>query len=318
MWPFKSKSFSESFYYYPIVRTKPDGKHFGYAISGFINNMQCHYTTIDVYSDGVIDCWGFVDRDLFQGKINQNWVVSSARHDQSISIFNLGITNHSNAKWINKSQDIKGLVTELIKDLNPSMKGLVDMQGSDTEVRGHVTYSKMGSSDKKPYRRVKGELLLADSVPVIIKQDGGIFELSQLFIFEDSKFRIGVDSPLISYEELKDLYQSGKLLNKVNAGSRFSLPGIGEFTCDTELGYIDDEDRLREIKDKLGVLNGNKSIVTQTAEQFDICSEEPSSDNLEKLRSLYEQVPTHERMYCGDMDTKDYDIRRVLYGDEDE
>ena len=318
MWPFKSKSFSESFYYYPIVRTKPDGEHFGYAISGFINNWQCHHTTIDVYSDGVIDCWGFVDHNLFQGKLNQNWIVSAARHDQSISIFNLGRTDHSNGKWFNKPKDIKGLVTELIRDLNPSMKGVVDMKGSDTEVGGHVTYSKMGSSDKKPYRRSESGILLGDVVPVIIKQDGGLFELSQLFIFEDSKFRVGIDSPLMSYTELEDLYQSGAILNKVDKGSRLCIPGVGEFTCNTALGYIDIEDRLREVKDKLGVLNGNKSIVTQTAEQFDTFSEESSSENLEKLRGLYEQVPTHERMYCGDMDTKDYEIRRALYGDEHE
>jgi len=316
MWPFKSKSFLGSFYYYPIVRTKPEGEHFGYAISGFINNMQCHHTTIDVYSDGVIDCWGFVDRNLFQRKLNQNWVVSLARHDQSISIFNLGGTDHSNAKWFNKPKDIKGLVTELVRDLNPTMKGLVDMKVVDTEVRGHGTYSKMGLSDKKPYRRSESGIILGDIVPVIIKQDGGLFELSQLFIFEDSKFRVGIDSPLISYMELEGLYQSGAILNKVDAGSRFCIPGVGEFTCDTELGYIDDEDRLREVKDKLGVLNGNKSIVTQTAEQFDAYSEDPSSEGLDKLRSLYEQVPTHEKMYCGDMDTMDYEIRRILYGDE--
>jgi hypothetical protein len=46
----------------------------------------------------------------------------------------------------------------------------------------------------------------------------------------------------------------------------------------------------------------------------------PSEEKREALRKAYEAVPEHLRMYCGDMDSKDEPIRRILgqFGDEGE
>lgn len=56
-----------------IVRSKPAPKANGRSISLLINNVQCHLTTVDVYEDGSIDCWGFVDRELFKNKVEARW-----------------------------------------------------------------------------------------------------------------------------------------------------------------------------------------------------------------------------------------------------
>jgi len=42
----------------------------------------------------------------------------------------------------------------------------------------------------------------------------------------------------------------------------------------------------------------------------------PCEDARERLRAAYEAVPEHERMYLGDMDSKDWDYRRILFTDE--
>lgn len=41
--------------------------------------------------------------------------------------------------------------------------------------------------------------------------------------------------------------------------------------------------------------------------------ENPIEFYRDKLREKYERVPEHERMYLGDMDTKDWDYQRILY-----
>jgi len=44
----------------------------------------------------------------------------------------------------------------------------------------------------------------------------------------------------------------------------------------------------------------------------------PGEERREALRQAYEAVPEHLRMHCGDMDSKDWPIRHILFGDENE
>jgi hypothetical protein len=59
-----------------VVRTKPRGKTYGRALPAFIHNDQYHLATVDAYADGAIDCWGFVDRALFERKVSTGCVVT--------------------------------------------------------------------------------------------------------------------------------------------------------------------------------------------------------------------------------------------------
>jgi hypothetical protein len=43
-------------------------------------------------------------------------------------------------------------------------------------------------------------------------------------------------------------------------------------------------------------------------------NDNPGQEQRERLRLAYEAVPEHLRMYCGDMDSKDGPIRRILDG----
>src|SRR5882672_3383334 len=99
MWPFDKKP--TPFSSWPIVRAKPGGKTYGRAIQLFINNWQCHLTIVDVFSDGAVDCWGFVDLNLFHEKLRSRWVVPfPARADQHISVFHFGMTRFCRAEWL--------------------------------------------------------------------------------------------------------------------------------------------------------------------------------------------------------------------------
>ena len=63
--------------------------------------------------------------------------------------------------------------------------------------------------------------------------------------------------------------------------------------------------------------------IARTAQAYSDYEACDSAENLETLRVLYEAVPAHLRIYCGDMDTRDTLIREALgldvglYDDDD-
>jgi hypothetical protein len=314
MWPFKRQR-NPAFETWPIVRTKPLGKTYGRSIELFVNNWQCHLATVDVYADGAIDCWGFVDRALLAGKVNTSWVVTSPKPDQTISVYNFGCTGVKDGVWTKTPRCVLEEVESIIRKLNPSMTGLVDMDGSDVEVRGRIRVAKLGRSDKKPYRRVapSSDDVLGDSVPVL-RVIGDAFELVHLFIFTDGQCQLGSDEILVPIEHVQTMFDSGKICNTAPVGAKVILPGLGRFRTTTEFGNVAIQSRMSEIRDKHDVLNGRPSVIVTCAKLFETYQTNPSPVAREALRNAYEAVPEHLRCYCGDMDTRDTAIRAVLYG----
>jgi hypothetical protein len=316
MWPFRKNQ--TPFNTWPIVRTKPNGRKYGRAIRLFINNWQCHLTTVNAFSDGAVDCWGFVDLDLFKQKLRSRWVVPCpTKHDQQISVFHFGMTGFRKAEWFQSPENIAGEVESIVKSLNPEMKDLINMEGDDTEARGKVRYAKMGLSDKKPFRVAAGskEELLGDSVS-ILRVRPGAFELTDLFLFSDGFLQVGSEVTLFPLDQLKGLYDRGEFANTAPAGSRIVIPGLGSFEATTDFGGISQSDRILELKDKLNELQGKPSVVQFCGQAYADYQKAPLPANKELLRQAYEQVPEHLRCYCGDMDTRDTAIRRALYGEE--
>src|SRR5438045_8434437 len=90
-----------------IVRTKPFDRRYGRAIPVFIRNGNYHLASVDVYSDGAIDCWGFVDRTIFPSKVRSGWVSTQPPKGSVISIFSLGNSKVEDAHWIQSLEDIQ-------------------------------------------------------------------------------------------------------------------------------------------------------------------------------------------------------------------
>lgn len=294
------------------------GKTYGRSVSLFINNWQCHLTTVDVYEDGSIDCWGFVDRTLFEGKLRTKWVVPAPKTDQNLSVFNFGSTGVEGGVWRQTSRSIAEEVKSIVRVLNPKMENLLDLHDSATEIRGHIRWSKLGGSDKKFYRTestLEAKEILGDSVPVLRVADRA-FELTPLIVYADGMCQVGSDQTLVSIGELDALYDENLMCNMAPASSRIVLPGLGEFRTTTDFGFVSVRDRIGEVRDKLNVLNGKQSVIRICASLFEEYEREPSQQAKGALRDAYEAVPEHLRCYCGDMDTRDTAIRAVLYGED--
>lgn len=311
MWPFKKNN--NVFESWPIFRLTKTGKIYGRSITIFINNSQCHLTSIDVYSDGAIDCWGFVDLKLFSNKVRGKWVVACPRKGQNIYVFNFGITGALNIRFKLIDEDIISIVNNTVKELNPKMDGLIDMQGSDVELRDNVKYAKMGIADKKLFivNPVTGDEIVGDSVP-IIKIENERAYLTNLFVFANGNIKIGLNGLLQDVSALSGLYRDGILTNHANPNTWIDIPGLGSFLTENKFGGLDVNNRIAEVYDMIDLLNGKPGVIKLCRNAFDDFTKEPSEENKNKLKISYECLPDHLRRFCGDMDVKDHDIIKAI------
>src|SRR6185436_18547516 len=114
---------------WPIVREDCDQAIPGRAISAFINNGSCHFSPTNVFADGLIECWEFVDIPILRMKVHKRWIVPFPLPRQEISIFNLGFGLPTDAEWWQTPESIISQVESTLRDLNPNSADWLDMKG---------------------------------------------------------------------------------------------------------------------------------------------------------------------------------------------
>src|SRR5438128_4820264 len=97
-------------YGWDIVRTRPVKRTYGRALPAFIRNGNHYLATVDVYADGSVNCWGFVDLALFRQKLATRWVVTQPPVGACISIHNLGDATVADADWLLSPEGLLRLV----------------------------------------------------------------------------------------------------------------------------------------------------------------------------------------------------------------
>ncbi len=301
-----------------IVRTRPAPRTYGKAIPAFIHNGSYHLSTLDVYADGAINCWGFVDLPLFREKLIQGWVVPQATVGGTLSIHNLGLARVTAAQWDLTPGAIERQVMLALRELNPALEGLIDMQGTETEVRNGVRYAKMGIGKANPYRvSLVGDEVAAAELPVLeVVADG--YRLRRWFIYSDGQSQLGYATPLVPLEAVARMFDEGRLTLSVPTGAWVTLDGLGRFQAGDGFWHIKPGERLREASDLLQELNGGQGAISRCIDAYRAYESDPNEERREDLRRAYEAVPEHLRCFCGDMDSKDGPIRHILYGNEGE
>jgi hypothetical protein len=304
--------------HWEIVRAKPAGQTHGLAIPAFIHNMQYHYAPLAVFGDGLIDCWGGVDLDIFRRKLKSGWVVTGAPVGAQASFHNLGWASIRACNWQHTSADFLRRVEAEVARLNPSREGLINMNGEETEMRGKVRYSKFGLTRSKPFRNADdGNEIPGDSVTVL-QRVGSEFRLTPWFIYSDGLSRVGINEALSPVNEVAARLNDGDLCLSVPDGARISIEGLGWFEVQNSGWHIKPEERVREAHDILAKLKGEQGSIRTCMTCLREFQADPSTENRARLRLAYEAVPEHLRPYCGDMDSKDWPIKRVLYNEEAE
>jgi len=290
---------------WPILSSKPGNRIAGRAISTFINNGQCHLTTVEVYEDGAIGCWGILDRKSFEEKLTSRWVVPyPVEAEQRISVFNFGTTGFTDATWIQS-------VETIAKEVDAALAGFGRDGAMGFEPKPH--YGNLAWFESRPFRLLAGtgsQQILGESVP-ILRRTGEAFELTRLTIYADSLWQVG-SGDLSPISDLGAAFLDGQFAESAEQKSFVRVPGLGKFRTTGRFGAVAQEDRISEVKDKLATLKGEPSVITTCMTRFMEFEREPSAERKEALRSSYFAVPRQLRRFCGDMNSQDLPIRAAL------
>ncbi|MEM1252484.1 MAG: hypothetical protein AAGI69_08615 [Cyanobacteria bacterium P01_H01_bin.21] len=301
-----------------IKRTRPVDLTYGRALPAFIHNGSYYLSTVDVYADGAIDCWGFVDRALLDGKLSKGWIATQPPLGAVIGIYSLGRVSVAAAQWCITCQDLAAQVDHTLRQLNPDGVGLIDMEGSATEIRDGCRYAKLGVADKTPYRHdASRHEIVGAQVPIFLKQDND-YVLTRWFVYADQQCELGYGTGLMAVDDVQTMIANGQVTTSVPDGVWISVPGLGRFQTAKGSWSIEPDERVREVQDLGAIASGQKGSIQRCMDAHQAYDQNPNKTNRAELQLAYESVPQHLRIYCGDMDTRDLLIRQILYGENPE
>jgi len=289
----------------------------GVTIPGIVKNGSYFYNQMAIYEDGMITCWKLVDLDGFQEALNSSWVVTSIPIGESISL-GFGSFKVLAASWTFDKDSYLLHLKSILKKINPNLSNVYKKTKEEKELweKRRVTFY---PSDENFYVQKENfyQTAKGSGIKLFYKYKNEN-HLVELVVFEDGKITCFNDSFEIDYniEDIDQYFKNGTFFTKCEEKTKIKINGLGELTVIED--YETDEilDKLTQLKENYKELLGKETIADKCVKAYHYYLEYPCDSSKERLKELYEQVPEHERMFLGDMDSKDHDYRRILYTDK--
>jgi hypothetical protein len=292
----------------------------GYEFPGIIHNANYYLTDLQVFADGLVNCWQMVDLPMFKEKLRKGWVVTSIPHGAELSIHGIGSVNVAEPDWAHTPKSLVSFIEGVVKSLNPSLENLYDCHGRDAELIGRVRYAAVNTDNPRPWKTnepitplVRG--VFGDSLRHFEVRHSS-FHLVTIQLFkDDSALIFGTPEPhTLSFTELIKQFQSRDRFRFPDSGDRVVIDGLVTFKCAGWEYRVEPDALTAEFHDLHNRVHGRPGAIQECMRAYELYLAEPSAKARDILRGKYEAVPEHLRIYCGDMDTRDVPIRMILYG----
>ncbi|MEK3878390.1 DUF7638 domain-containing protein [Paenibacillus sp. FSL M7-0420] len=292
----------------------------GTSIPGIIHNGGSYfYINVDVYEDGMVNCWELTDLKGLSGKINSGWLTPAVPSGKQLSIHGLGAYTVESAKWIYNEAGYYQHVKDTVARLNPELTNIYDISLSEQQrnearrIALSPTATEFYVNSEMFYQTTEGK-----SIHLFMKYSGAVY-LVDVVIYKDGKVAVYNLPAEAEYtlEELDELVADKTFFTTMDTPVKVQILQLGEVTLGASLYSADAEEKLKELHNLHKQLNGEQTAHEACRAAYYAYLENPSEYYREQLRIKYELVPEHERMYLGDMDTKDWDYQRILYHPEE-
>lgn len=287
----------------------------GITVPAVIENGSYHFVNLSVYENGRVDDWNFEDWEHFKNDVKRGWVVCQIPDNENISVFNLGKWKIKNSHWEFDEQSFIKHIENQIKTMNPNWENIYQYSPKFNEKGVRIGEKGKGF----PYKiGAENQPMKGTSFNLFWKKENRYF-LVQLVVFQDSTIKISrIENPFeISLSQLEMMIKNGEILTEIPKNAQVEIFALGSFTIAKEIWAEDVENIWQEIHEEIKELNGEKTFFDLCKEAFSVYQKNPTAENKEKLKTAYENVPQHLRMYLGDMDSKDYDYQDIIYGENE-
>ncbi|MHA7967763.1 DUF7638 domain-containing protein [Paenibacillus sp. CAU 1782] len=292
----------------------------GLAVPGIIQNGGQHfYINVDVYEDGMCNCWELVDLAGLKSKLSSGWLTPAVPDGDSLSIHGLGSFQISSGSWNFDRKGYYDFIEGKIRELNPGFENIyriTDAQKKRMEAR-RISHSPT-AEHFYPVSELFYQTVSGSSFFMFMKLEG-CNHLVNLVVYANGTVGIyGADFELNrSINEVLEWFEHRILLTNLEYPSEVVLAELGRVTVIGEHYAESSEEKQKELLDIYSVLKGDKTASETCREAYFQYLVEPSEYNRQRLRETYELVPEHQRMYLGDMDSRDSDYRRIIYCPDD-
>lgn len=298
----------------------------GRYVNSIINNGGSYFLIdLPVFEDGVVDCWENVDLDQLKTKISSGWLSPVAPNKVRISKHHLAGWEIESSKWYYTKENYYDFLLSIVKSMNPNLTNLFHSNGKTSKVIGNTNYSAFPFSKEKLVRKdhetnISFKEFKGEREHFLFKKSDGVYWLCNFNIYSDSSILIdGIDSSLYfqTKKELEPLIKSGTIVTKIPDNSTILIQNLGEIKISKTLYNADVMDKFSEIDDIINQLNGMPTTSDACVKIYEEYTKNPTNENKLRLKSAYEKIPMHLRIYVlGDMDAKDWPIRTIIYENE--
>ena len=290
----------------------------GVEIPGILCGASYHFQRIAVYEDGIIGCGHMCDLQGLREDLRRKRVLPSIPDGRALYIFGIGAYEIEDASWKYDEESYYAHVDEVMRSLNPEMENIFQM----TE-REETRWRRRGISlaaIPEPFR-FRGsygcDLLEGDSRNVFYRDDDGRLFLSALSVYGDKSFQIEhLGDGFFWLDDILSMIEDRRLYATPNRGERLFIEDLGEMTLCLSMEEIGPAERMKEVRQWCRRVAGEGDAYRECLQAYHEYLVNPSEWNRSRLREAYEAVPEYERMYLGDLESKDYDFRRIIYHPE--
>lgn len=292
----------------------------GTTTPGIIHNGGQHFLiSVQIYEDGMINCWELVDLKGLKRKIDDYWLGSHIPNGELLSIHGLGAYRVEQANWVYNDSSYYEHIQRKIRMLNPEFQNIAEITPRQQQL---METRRISHSPKAIDFAVVSELfyetIQGDGFSIFMTYEGQHY-LGHLVVYEDGQVAIyNLPNPVkASIDDLAVWFRDGTFFTTIERPIVINILDLGEVTFSEESYAENVDDKYIELLDMYKKLSGAQTTLEECRHAYHMYLEDPSEFNRAQLKEKYEQVPEHQRMYLGDMDTKDMDYQRIIYTPED-
>lgn len=290
----------------------------GTTVPGFIRNGQYFYINVDIYEDGMINCWELADLKGLREKIDQDWLTPQVPDGESISVFGLGEYRTISGSWNFNAHSYYDYITQIVQQLNPGMNNIYEISFEEImKNEKHKIVQSPYAQDFYVEAEVGYKTVIGEGFFIFMNYEGGKY-LVYLTVYKDGTIECqnAVFQKMLKLEDLEKLFNDGTFFTELKEPTVISLDHLGDVTM-VDGSYVTDiAEKYKQVLDIYQKLNGYPGLHELCRERYYEYLENPTERNKESLRITYEAIPEQDRMYLGDMNSRDEDYIRILYTED--